>query len=38
MALLEIQDLNVTIGDRPVLRDVSLALEAGQVLGVVGES
>jgi peptide/nickel transport system ATP-binding protein len=38
MALLEIQDLNVTIGKRPILRDVSLTLEAGQVLGVVGES
>jgi peptide/nickel transport system ATP-binding protein len=38
MALLEIQDLKVTIGDRPVLRGVSLALEPGQVLGVVGES
>jgi peptide/nickel transport system ATP-binding protein len=38
MALLELQDLNVTIGDRPILRDLSLTLEAGQVLGVVGES
>jgi peptide/nickel transport system ATP-binding protein len=38
MALLEIHDLNVTIGDRPILRDLSLTLEPGQVLGVVGES
>jgi peptide/nickel transport system ATP-binding protein len=38
MALLEIEDLSVSIGDKPVLRGVSLALEAGQVLGVVGES
>ena len=38
MALLNIQDLSVSIGDKPILRDVSLTLEAGQVLGVVGES
>jgi peptide/nickel transport system ATP-binding protein len=38
MDLLEIQDLRVSIGDKPILRGVSLALEPGQVLGVVGES
>lgn len=38
MALLEIQDLKLTIGDAPILRGLSLNLEAGQVLGVVGES
>ena len=38
MALLEIDNLSVTIGEKPILRGVSLALEAGQVLGVVGES
>jgi peptide/nickel transport system ATP-binding protein len=38
MALLEIQDLKVTIGETPILDGVSLSLEAGQVLGVVGES
>ena len=38
MALLEIEGLSLTIDDKPILRGVSLALEAGQVLGVVGES
>jgi peptide/nickel transport system ATP-binding protein len=38
MALLEIQDLKLTLGDRQILKGLSLALEAGQVLGVVGES
>jgi peptide/nickel transport system ATP-binding protein len=38
MALLAIETLNVTIGDSPILRDLSLTLEPGQVLGVVGES
>ena len=38
MALLTIEDLSVTIGDKPILHGVSLALEGGQVLGVVGES
>ncbi|MBO9627773.1 MAG: ABC transporter ATP-binding protein, partial [Microbacterium sp.] len=38
MALLEIENLAVSIGDKPILRDVSLSVEAGQVLGVVGES
>jgi peptide/nickel transport system ATP-binding protein len=38
MALLEIQDLKLALGDQPILRGLSLALEAGQVLGVVGES
>ncbi len=38
MALLEIQDLKLTLGNQPILRGLSLTLEAGQVLGVVGES
>jgi peptide/nickel transport system ATP-binding protein len=38
MALLEIDNLKVTIGATPILHGVSLTLEAGQVLGVVGES
>jgi peptide/nickel transport system ATP-binding protein len=38
MALLEIQDLKVTIGGTSILQGLSLSLEAGQVLGVVGES
>ena len=38
MTGLEIRDLNLAIGDAPILRDVSLRLEAGQILGLVGES
>jgi peptide/nickel transport system ATP-binding protein len=38
MALLEIRDLSVTIGERPILRGLNLSLDVGQVLGVVGES
>ena len=37
-ALLGIQDLHVQIGGTPILRGVSLALEPGRVLGLVGES
>ncbi len=38
MPLLEVDNLAVTIGSTPILRDVSLRLEAGEVLGLVGES
>jgi len=38
MALLEIDDLTVGIGAAPILRSVSLRLDAGEVLGIVGES
>ena len=38
MALLEIEALKVTIGGQLILQGVSLSLEAGQVLGVVGAS
>ncbi|KRA64970.1 microcin ABC transporter ATP-binding protein [Caulobacter sp. Root655] len=38
MALLEIENLRVTIGATPILNGLSLSLEPGQVLGVVGES
>ena len=38
MALLEINDLNVSIGCTPILNYVSLQLKAGEVLGVAGES
>ena len=37
-ALLGIRDLHVQIGGAPILRGVSLALEPGRVLGLVGES
>ena len=36
--MLEIEALNVEIAGQPVLRDVSLALAKGEVLGLVGES
>lgn len=38
MAILEVRDLEVAFGDTRVLRGVSFDLEAGQTLGVVGES
>ena len=36
--LLELRDLRVAYGALPVVRGVSLALQAGEILGVVGES
>ncbi len=38
MALLEVEDLSVEIGDRALVEGVSLSLEAGRVLGLVGRS
>jgi peptide/nickel transport system ATP-binding protein len=38
MALLRIEHLTVKLGDRTLVDDVSLSLEAGQTLGLVGES
>ena len=38
MTLLAVDDLHMAIGGHPVLRGVSLRLEAGEVLGVIGES
>jgi peptide/nickel transport system ATP-binding protein len=37
-ALLRIENLHVEIGGAPILRGVSLAVEPGRVLGLVGES
>jgi oligopeptide/dipeptide ABC transporter ATP-binding protein len=38
MPVLEVRDLEVTFGSTAILRGVSFDLEAGQTLGVVGES
>ncbi len=38
MSLLELRDLHVEIGDAHILRGVSLKVDAGETLGVVGES
>ena len=38
MAVLEVRDLEVAFGHARILRGVSFDLEAGQTLGVVGES
>jgi peptide/nickel transport system ATP-binding protein len=37
-ALLAIRDLHVEIGGKPILRGVSLAVEPGRIVGLVGES
>lgn len=36
--MLEIDKLNLSIGDTPILKDISLTIEPGQILGIVGES
>ena len=38
MSLLEIENLSLSIGRTPILRDVDLGIAAGEVLGLVGES
>ena len=38
MSLLEIDNLSLAIHGAPILRDVSFSLEAGQIVGVIGES
>ena len=38
MSLLEIKDLQLSIGNYPILRDVDLTVEPGEVLGIIGES
>ena len=38
MALLELNKLNLSIGDTPILKDVSFSIGAGETLGLVGES
>ncbi|MDX8492974.1 dipeptide ABC transporter ATP-binding protein [Mesorhizobium sp. VK22B] len=38
MSLLEIENLSLTIGETPILKDVELAIAPGEVVGLVGES
>ncbi|MDK3017270.1 ABC transporter ATP-binding protein [Pseudodonghicola flavimaris] len=38
MSFLTIENLNARVGTAPILRDVSLSVEAGEVRGLVGES
>jgi len=38
MSLLEIENLSVTIGGTPILKDIDLAIGPGEVMGLVGES
>jgi peptide/nickel transport system ATP-binding protein len=38
MALVEIENLQLSIGDTEILRDIDLVIEAGQSAGLVGES
>ena len=38
MSLLEIDGLNMHIHGKPILRDVSLSIDAGQIVGIIGES
>ena len=38
MSLLSVENLNVSIHGTQILRDVSLSVEAGQIVGVIGES
>jgi peptide/nickel transport system ATP-binding protein len=38
VTLLEVKDLTLKIGPYPILRDIDLTVDAGQVLGIIGES
>src|SRR5690554_4119747 len=38
MSLLEIEKLNLNIGNVPILKNVDLRIEQGEVMGLVGES
>ena len=38
MSLLSISNLNLSIRQKPILRDVSLSVDTGQIVGIIGES
>jgi peptide/nickel transport system ATP-binding protein len=38
MTLLEVKDLTLSIGPHPILRDIDLSVDAGEILGIIGES
>ncbi|WP_069300789.1 ABC transporter ATP-binding protein [Neptunicoccus sediminis] len=38
MSLLSISNLNLSIGKKPILRNVSLSVAAGEIVGIIGES
>jgi peptide/nickel transport system ATP-binding protein len=38
MSLLTVSNLSLRIGDTPILHDIDLSVDAGQVLGIIGES
>lgn len=38
MSLLTVSNLSLRIGNTPILHDIDLSVEAGQVLGIIGES
>ncbi|MBN9233797.1 MULTISPECIES: ABC transporter ATP-binding protein [Phyllobacteriaceae] len=38
MSLLEIENLSLSIGSRPILKDIDLSVAPGEVVGLVGES
>ena len=38
MSLLQLENVSLTIGTKPILKDVSFSLDAGQCMGLVGES
>jgi peptide/nickel transport system ATP-binding protein len=38
MTLLEVKDLSLSIGPYPILRDIDISVDAGEILGIIGES
>jgi peptide/nickel transport system ATP-binding protein len=38
MSLLEVKDLALSIGTLPILHDIDLSVDAGEILGIIGES